>query len=49
MQGETSAGLGGAMPRIVKPTIAAAQKTAQAGKVKAVKMAVKVKIKKAVK
>lgn len=44
MEGETSSGLGG----LVKPAIKAATKTAQANKVKAVSMKVKVKIKKKV-
>jgi len=46
MEGTTSSGFGSAMPRTVKPTIKAATKVAQAGKVKAVKMKVKVSIKK---
>lgn len=45
MQGVTSAGLGA----LVKPAINAAQKTAQADKVKQVSAKVKVKIKKKVK
>jgi hypothetical protein len=42
MEGMTSGGLGG----LTKPAISAATKTAQADKVKAVSMKVKVKIKK---
>jgi len=45
MEGVTSGGIGA----ITRPAIDAATKTAQAGKVKAVKMSVKVKIKKKVK
>jgi hypothetical protein len=45
MEGTTSSGIGS----ITKPAIDAATKTARAGKVKAVKMSVKVKIKKKVK
>ena len=48
MQGVTSSGYGSAMPRVVKPAIAAATKTAQANKVKAVSLKVKVKLKKKV-
>ena len=42
MEGVTSSGIGG----ITKPAISAARKTAQAGKVKAVSLKVKVKLKK---
>lgn len=45
MQGVTSAGLGS----LTKPAISAATKTAQADKVKSVKMSVKVKLKKKLK
>lgn len=45
MEGMTSSGVGG----ITKPAISAATKMAQADKVKKVKMAVKVKIKKSTK
>lgn len=44
MEGLTSSGIGG----LVKPAVSAAQKTAKADKVKAVKLKVKVAIKKKV-